>query len=129
MRPRPPKRPRPARGDRSMTYIAGFHLEFPFWPRKRNHSTPVWPFRDTVKRFFIGSTPDGLPAAAASPKLPHLWPTFATPLLTQPGYKRIPLLTGPRSTYPVGIGSSAIRPSIAPNRRRVRCPSASSSQE
>src|SRR5208283_5879609 len=46
----------------------------------------------------------------------------------QPGYRRIPLLTGPRSTYPVGIGSSAIRPSIAPNRRRVRCPSASSSQ-
>ena len=30
--------------------------------------------------------------------------------------------------YPVGTGSSAIRPSIAPNRRRFRCPSASSSQ-
>src|ERR1019366_5192914 len=35
------------------------------------------------------------------------------------------LHTGPLSTYPVGIGSSAIRPSMAPNRRRFRCPSAS----
>jgi hypothetical protein len=26
--------------------------------------------------------------------------------------------------YPVGIGNSAIRPSIAPNRRLLRCPSA-----
>jgi hypothetical protein len=31
--------------------------EFPFWRRKRNHSTPVSPVRDTVKRLFIGNTP------------------------------------------------------------------------
>src|SRR5208283_2273345 len=43
--------------------------EFPFWDQERHHSTPVWPVRDTVKRFFIGSTPDGLPAAAAQPKI------------------------------------------------------------
>src|ERR1019366_5399613 len=39
--------------------------------------------------------------------------------LLEPAYRRIPLPTGPRSTYPVGIGSCAIRPSIAPNRRLV----------
>jgi hypothetical protein len=37
-----------------------------------------------------------------------------------------PTLLG--TLYPVGAGSSAIRPSIDPNRRRVRCPSASKSQ-
>ena len=63
-----------------------------------------------------------------SPKLPHLSLLLQHLSLRQPVYRRIPLPTGPRSTYPVGIGSSAIRPSIALNRRRFRCPSASSSQ-
>ena len=44
-----------------------------------------------------------------SAKLPHLWLTFATPLLTPSVYRRIPLLTGPRSTYPVGIGTFLTR--------------------
>jgi hypothetical protein len=43
--------------------------EFPFWPQERHHSTPVSPVRDTVKRFFIESTPDGLPPAPAQPKI------------------------------------------------------------
>jgi hypothetical protein len=43
--------------------------EFPFWPRKRHHSTPVSPVRDTIKRFFIGSAPYDLPSAAAQPKI------------------------------------------------------------
>ena len=49
--------------------ITWYKPEFPFWDQERHHSTPVWPVRDTVKRFFIGSTPDGLPAAAAQPKI------------------------------------------------------------
>src|SRR5271166_3697348 len=43
--------------------------EFPFWPQERHHSTPVSPVRDIVKRFFIGSTPDGLPSAPVQPKI------------------------------------------------------------
>src|ERR1035441_2471587 len=42
---------------------------FPFWPRKRHHSTPFLPVRDTVKPFVIGSTPDGLPSAPVQPKI------------------------------------------------------------
>ena len=76
------------------------------------------PVHDTVKRFSSGALPTVRHPHPHSPKLPHLWPTFATPLLTPTRCRRIPLLTGPPSTYPVGIGSSAIRPSIAPNRRR-----------
>src|ERR1019366_4466673 len=57
--------------------------EFPFWPRKRHHSTPVWLVRDTVKRFSSGALPTVChPHQHSPPKLPHLWPTFATPLLT-----------------------------------------------
>jgi len=41
--------------------------------------------------------------------------SFAHPFVWQ-----APLLTRPPSLYPIGTGSSAIRPSIAPNRRRVR---------
>src|SRR5271157_3470744 len=45
------------------------HPEFPFWPRQCHHGTPVSPVRDTVKRVFYRSTLDGLPAAAAQPKI------------------------------------------------------------
>ena len=60
-----------------------------------------------------------------SPELPHLCILLRHLSLPQLAYRRIPLPTRPLSTYPVVIGNSAIRPSIAPNRRRVRCPSAS----
>src|SRR5208283_2653782 len=99
--------------------------EFPFLARKRHHSTPVSPVRDTVKGFFYWSTPVGLPSAPVQPKLRDLCLLLQHLSLPQPAYRRIPLPTGSRSAYPVGISSSAI---IAPNRRRVRCPSAGTSQ-
>src|ERR1017187_4814499 len=43
--------------------------EFPFWPQKPHHSTPVSPVRNTVKRLSFGSTPDDLPSAAAQPEM------------------------------------------------------------
>jgi hypothetical protein len=66
----------------------------------------------------------GMRSAPAQPKLRHLGPTFATPLLTPTRRRQTSLLTRPPFIYPVGTGSRAIRPSIAPNRRRVRCPCA-----
>src|ERR1039458_1562419 len=36
---------------------------------QRHHSTPVSPVRDIVKRFAIGSTPDGLPSTPAQCKI------------------------------------------------------------
>jgi len=48
-------------------------------------ATVVHPFRllgDVVKRFSSGPPRIGMRSLPALPKLPHLWPTFAAPLLT-----------------------------------------------
>jgi len=97
-----------------------FKPEFPFWLREPPHSTTVSLVRDAVKRFSSGALLTVCHPHRHSPKFPHLWPTFTTPLLTPTRCRRIPLLTGPPSTYPVGIGSSAILPSTAPDLRRFR---------
>ena len=60
----------------------------------------------------------GIQSVPAQPKLRDLGPTFATPLLTPTRHRQTSLLTC--TIYlSVGTGSRAMRPSIAPNRRRV----------
>src|SRR5208337_3876487 len=46
-----------------------FSRNFLFDLEKRHHNTPVSSVRDSVKRFVIGSTPDGLPSTPAQPKI------------------------------------------------------------
>src|ERR1035441_6991291 len=46
--------------------FATFGSEFPFWPQKRHHSTPVSPVRDAVERLVIGSTPDVVPSPTST---------------------------------------------------------------
>src|ERR1019366_941918 len=86
--------------------------EFPFWPRKRHHSTPVWLVRDTVKRFSSGALPTVChPHQHSPPKLPHLWPTFATPLLTlNPAVDRFRCCLG----HQLSIPSVAVAPRSGP---------------
>src|SRR5712692_3521931 len=82
-----------------------------------------------VKHFSPGSPPSVRNPEPAQPKLRHLRPTLATPPPYSNAVNRFPCETNHHlSFYPVGTGSSEIRSSVAPNRRRVRCPSASSSQ-
>ena len=57
-----------------------------------------------MKRFVIGSTPDGLPSTAAQPKIAPFVAYFWNFSLRQPVYGRIPLPTGPRS---VALGKQA----------------------
>jgi len=82
----------------------------------------------TCEKIFIWSAPQRSAIHANTAQgcslLRHFWQTspYPNPRKTDPD----PGLTSIR--YPVGTGSSAIRPSMAPNRRRFRCPSASSSQ-
>jgi hypothetical protein len=89
--------------------------------------TPIPPVRDIVKQFPSGA-PQRSEFRTSTAEIARYSATFATLLLAEPFVDRFRCLSGPPPIYPVGIGKSAIRPSIAPNRSRVRCPSASSNQ-
>src|SRR5437660_7575906 len=78
---------------------------FLFDREKPQHSTLVSPVRDAVKRFSSGA----------------LWTVCRRPL-HGPKFLQLTLRTPP-ARYSVRSGSSAIRPSTAPRRRRLRCPS------
>src|SRR5205807_5366298 len=78
---------------------------FLFDREKPHHSTLVSPVRDAVKRFSSGA----------------LWTVCRRPL-HGPKFLQLTLRTPP-ARYSVRSGSSAIRPSTAPRRRRLRCPS------
>ena len=70
----------------------------------------------------IESTPDGLPPARAQPEIvPDSSALLQHVSLPQPRCGQIPVLPWPLALYPVRNGSSAIRPSTAPNHRRFRC--------
>jgi len=80
------------------------------------------------EEIFICSAPNSLRSAPELPKIARYSATFAN---TSPYSNSLQTdFAADLATviYPVGTGRSVIRSSIAPNRRRFRCPSASSSQ-
>src|SRR5580704_681851 len=80
------------------------------------------------KASFIGSTPDGLPSPPGQHKIAPFVAYFRNPSpYPNPAVDRFRCCLG-HQLYPVRSGSTAMRPTIAPNRRRFRCPSASRSQ-
>jgi hypothetical protein len=82
--------------------FARFSRNFLFDFENGRHFTPISPVRDTVKRFFIGSTPDGLPSVTATPGLPILRPFFCkTSPRPAPG-KTDSAADLPTICYPVG---------------------------
>lgn len=81
---------------------------------------------------WLNHVPSGPPPKVCDPHHhgrdnPRFQSIFATPLLPPTLVDNISLLTCPPALYPLGTGSSTIRPSIAANRCRFRCPSARSS--
>ena len=70
------------------------------------------------------------PSVPANPESLHFAPVLATLLLVQHLVRPISDADSTSlSLYPAGTGSRAIRPSIAANRRRFRCPSTRRSQQ
>ena len=93
-----------------------------------DNSTPIWLACDIVKQDFHPDRAQRSDIRTSSAEIVRYSATFATPRPAQPLGDWIPLLTGPTSFLSRRYRQQRIRPSIAPNRRRVRCPSASSSQ-